>query len=303
MPGKSNAFEISRKLGLPENLIDAAKQLLSSEDLRFEDVIADAEYHRQVAEKERKLAEEAGRETVRLRDEAEKLRREMEEKRETSLRKAREDARRILEQARRESDAIIGDLKRIKKENRSADAEVNALRKRMEQDIDSLTEGLKQEVDTGEAPKQVKPGDRVRILTIGSEGVVLAPADARGEVQLQAGVMKFKAHISQLRLIKVKEPPKPKATVSTHTDVLTRSVATECDVRGLTLDEALMKVDEFLDQCMMQGLGEVYIIHGKGTGVLRAGIQQELRHHPHVKSFRLGNYGEGESGVSVVTLK
>ena len=228
----------------------------------------------------------------------------MEEKRETTLRKTREDAKRIMEQARRESDTIIAELKRIKKEAKSApDAEVAALRKRMEEGIDSLTEGLKQEVDTGEAPKQVKPGDRVRILTIGSEGVVLAPADAKGEVQLQAGVMKFKAHISQLRLIKVKEAPKPKATVSTKTDTLTRSVATECDVRGMTLDEALMKVDEFLDQCMMQGLGEVYIIHGKGTGVLRSGIQQSLRHHPHVKSFRLGQYGEGESGVSVVTLK
>lgn len=268
-------------------------------------MIADAEYHRQVAEKERQLAEEANKETIRLRDEAERLRKEMEDKRESTLRKTREDAKRIMEQARRESEAIISDLKRMKKENRSGEAEVNALRKRMEQGIDSLTEGLKQEVDAGAAPKAVKPGDRVRILTIGSEGVVLAPADPRGEVQLQAGVMKFKAHISQLRLIKTPQPAaqKPKASVSAKTDAMARSVATECDVRGMTLDEALMKVDEFLDVCMMQGLGEVYIIHGKGTGVLRSGIQQELRHHPHVKSFRLGAYGEGESGVSVVTLK
>jgi vacuolar-type H+-ATPase subunit H len=120
VPGKSNAFEISRRLGLPENLIENAKELLSGEAVRFEDVIANAEYHRQVAEKEREIAQQASRETVRLRDEAEKLRREMEEKREQSVRKAREEARRILQDARRESEAVISDLKRMKKEAGSA---------------------------------------------------------------------------------------------------------------------------------------------------------------------------------------
>ena len=266
-------------------------------------MIANAEYHRLVAEKERKLAEEASRETIRLRDEAEKLRREMEEKRESTLRKTREDARRIMEQARRESESIISELKRMKKAGIQQDADVNALRKRLEEGVDSLAEGLKQKVDTGMAPKTVKPGDRVSILTIGSEGVVLAAPDAKGEVQLQAGIMKFKAHISQLRLIKSPEPVKPKATVTTQSSAMSRGVHMECDVRGMTLDEAIMKVDDFLDECMMQGLGEVSIIHGKGTGVLRSGIQQELRRHPHVKSFRLGVYGEGENGVTIVTMK
>ena len=302
VPGKSNAFEISRKLGLAENLIDAAKKLLDSNTIRFEDVIANAEYHRQVAEKERQLAEEASRETIRLRDEAEKLRREMEEKRESTLRKTREDARRIMEQAKRESDVIISELKRMKKERSTGDAEVNALRKRMEESVDSLSEGLKTQVDTGLAPKTVKPGDKVNILTIGTEGVVLAPPDARGEVQLQAGIMKFKAHISQLRLLKQPEAKK-QVTISTKTSVMSRDVHMECDVRGKTLDEAILEVDQFLDEAMLQGLGEVSIIHGKGTGVLRSGIQQELRRHPHVKSYRLGVYGEGENGVTVVTLK
>ncbi len=303
VPGKSNAFEISRKLGLPENLIDAAKKLLSTESVRFEDVIANAEYHRQVAERERQLAEEASKETVRLRDEAERLRREMEEKRENSMRKAREDAKRVMEQARREADSIISDLKRLKKSAAAPDAEINALRKRMDESVDSLSEGLRQKVDTGVAPKTVKPGDQVEILTIGSQGTVLSSPDARGEVQLQAGIMKFKAHISQLRLLKQPAASAKQTSVTARTGAMERSVGMECDVRGMALDEALMAVSQYLDMAVLQGLGEVSIIHGKGTGVLRSGIQQDLRRHPHVKSYRLGVYGEGESGVTIVTLK
>ena len=306
VPGKSNAFEISRKLGLPENLIADAKKLLSAETIRFEDVIANAEYHRQVAERERQLAEAAAKETVKLRDEAEKLRREMEERRESTLRKTREDARRIMENTRRESEGILADLKRMKKNAAAAgpDNDANAVRRRIEANIDDLSEGLKQKVDDATmAPKTVKPGDQVRILTLDSEGTVLSAPDARGEVQIQAGIMKFKAHISQLRLIKQPDPPKKKTTIHAQTGAMSRTVRMECDVRGKTLDEAILEVDQYLDQAMLAGMGEVSIIHGKGTGVLRSGIQQELRHHPHVKSFRLGVYGEGEDGVTIVTMK
>ncbi|MGN1020994.1 MAG: endonuclease MutS2 [Aristaeellaceae bacterium] len=302
VPGKSNAFEISRKLGLPENLIDAAKELISGENIRFEDVIANAEYHRQVAEREREIAAQASAETVRLRDEAEKLRREMEEKRETVMRKAKEDARRLMEQTRRESESILADLKRMKKEMNSPDAQTNAIRKRIEQGVDSLSEGLTKKVDNTLPPKTVKPGDRVEILTLGQQGTVLAAPDGKGEVQLQAGIMKFKAHLSQLRLIR-EEQPKQKATVHASTGAMTRVVKMECDVRGMTLDEALGAVDQYLNEAVLAGMGEVSIIHGKGTGVLRSGIQQHLKRHMLVKSYRLGVYGEGEDGVTVVTLK
>ena len=168
VPGKSNAFEISRRLGLPENLIDAAKKLLSGDTVRFEDVIANAEYHRQVAERERQIAQEAGKETIRLRDEAEKLRREMESKREQTLRKTREEAKRILEQARRESETVLSELKKMKKNAAAGDGSAAELRRRLENGIDELSEGLKQEEqEDSEAPKSVKPGDRVRILTLG----------------------------------------------------------------------------------------------------------------------------------------
>ena len=305
VPGKSNAFEISRRLGLSENLIEEAKKLLSSDTIRFEDVIANAEYHRQVAERERKIAEDAAAETVKLRNEAERLRREMEEKREQTLRKTREDAKRIMENARQESDAIISELKRLKKQAAMAgDGEVAELRKRMDRGIDELADGLKTALPSeGEAPKHVEAGQKVKVLTLGSEAVVVSPEDAKGEVMVQAGAMKFKIHLSQLRPVKEKKAQAVKTSVSNKTDSMSRSVRMECDVRGMTLDEAIMTVDQYIDGMVMAGVGEVFIIHGKGTGVLRSGIQAELRHHPHVKKIRLGVYGEGEDGVTVVTLK
>ena len=303
VPGKSNAFEISRRLGLPENLIDAAKKLLSSDTVRFEDVIANAEYHRQVAEREREIARQASLETVRLRDEAEKLRREMEEKRETTLRKTREDAKRILSQARQESESILADLKKMRKNAQGDAAGAAELRRRLDREIDDLSEGIRpDQAESSQPPKTVKPGDRVRILTLGAEGTVLSAPDARGEVQLQAGMMKFKANLSQLRM-KEEAPEKEKVTVRAKTGMMTRTVASECDVRGMMLEEALETVERYLDEATLAGLNEVYLIHGKGTGVLRSGIQQDLRKNRHVKSFRRGLYGEGEDGVTVVTLK
>ena len=303
VPGKSNAFEISRRLGLPENLIDAAKKLLSGNAIRFEDVIANAEYHRQVAEKERQLAEEANRETIKLRNEAEQLRREMEQKREQALRKAREDAKHIVDQARRESESVISELKKMKKNAAQGDASVNDLRRRLDKESDALAEGLGQAApDSGEAPKTVKAGDKVKILSLGVEGTVLAPPDEKGEVRLQTGMMKFTAELSQLRLIK-QAPAKEKTTVKAKTGMMTRTVKSECDVRGMNLEEALDAVSLYLDEAVLAGLNEVYVIHGKGTGILRAGIQQDLRKNRHVKSFRRGMYGEGEDGVTVVTLK
>lgn len=302
VPGKSNAFEISQKLGLSEGVIADARALLSKETIHFEDVIANAEYHRQVAEKERALAEEAHRETTRLRDEAERLRREMEGQREKSLRKAKEEARRILENARRESESVLSDLKKMKKDG-GAGHEAAQLRRRLEEGIDQLAEGLKAPAATlTPPPKDLIPGQEVEIVHLGTRGAVLSKPDAKGEVYVQAGIMKLKAHLSQLRLVR-EELPKPKAKTSVSTGAAARTVPMETDVRGCALDEALPQVDQYLDEAVLAGLGEVSIIHGKGTGVLRAGIQQHLKHHPHVKSYRLGVYGEGESGVTVVTLK
>ena len=304
VPGKSNAFEISRRLGLGEEIIEEAKKLLSANDVRFEDVIAGAEYQRQVAEKEREIAEQARAETVRLRNEAEALYREMELRRQNSERKAKEEGRRIVENARREAEDVITQLKKMKKEGAAGrEAEVNALRQRMQQSLDGLSEGLLEKNPTlAPPPKDLKPGDLVDIIHLGTRGTVLSKPDAKGEVQLQAGIMKLKANISQLRLVEQKQPPKKKSTVMVHSQSASRTVRMECDVRGMALDEALIEVEHYLDEAVMAGMNEVAIVHGKGTGTLRAGIQKHLKTYPHVKSFRLGQYGEGETGVTIVTL-
>ncbi|MBQ8537162.1 MAG: endonuclease MutS2 [Clostridia bacterium] len=294
VPGKSNAFEISKKLGLSDAIIDDARELLSKESIRFEDVIANAEYHRQVAEKERALAEEASRETSRLRDAAERLRQEMEQQREKNLRKAKEEAKRILENARRESEEVIADLKKMKKQGMTPGHEAAQLRKRLEEGIDQLSEGLQMPTtNVTPPPKDVKVGQLVEIIHLNTKGTVLSKPDQKGEVQIQAGIMKMKVHLTQLRLVK-EEAPKPKTKTFVKTGAASRTVPMELDVRGCALDEALPQVDQYLDEAVLAALGEVSIIHGKGTGILRAGIQQHLKRHPHVKSYRLGVYGEGE---------
>ena len=309
IPGKSNAFDISKKLGLEEAIIEDAKQLLSGEQVRFEDVIANAEYHRQIAEKERQIAEEARAEMVSIRNQAERERERLEKQRDEAIRKAKEQARRILEDARRESETLIAELRRMKKEGAGTpEHEIQKLKSRLNENIDAVSEALTMPVDrVSPPPKNLRPGDRVRIVHLGTEATVLAAPDAKGEVQLQAGVMKLKVHVTQLQMPK-EEPAgtkaqKKKGGVRSNVDIAARAVRQELDIRGMAVDEALPEVDKFLDDAMLSGLGEVSIIHGKGTGVLRAGVQDALRRNPRVKSYRLGVYGEGESGVTVVTLK
>ena len=302
IPGKSNAFEISRKLGLPESYIDASKELLSKEDIRFEDVIANAEYHRQIAERERAIAEETRRETVKLRNEAEKLRAEIEQSREKSLKKAKEEARRIMENAKRESEGILRELKAMKKQAATPEHEVQKLKKRMEEGIDALSEGLSEKSSVNfTPPKTVRVGESVEIVHLGTKGTVLSTPDRNGEVQIQAGIIKMKAHLSQLKVVEAEKPQKSR--VINKVSAAKASVPMEVDVRGMTLEEAIGAVDIYLADATLGGLNEVSIIHGKGTGVLRTGIQRHLKSHMNVKKYRDGMYGEGEQGVTVVTLK
>ncbi len=304
IPGKSNAFEISRKLGLSEEIIGAAKEWLSGEPIRFEDVITTAEMHRQTAERERELAEEAHNETVRLRDQAEQERKKLEEQREKLLRKAREDARRILHSAQAEAEGIIRDLKKAAQEQNAKDREILEARRKLQGDLDKLAEPMAKESAASEgAPlKSVTLGQTVRIPSLGCTGSVLTLPDKNGEVQLQVGLMKMKQPLSALRTAAQSDAPK-KEKGRRAIKVAAPQVSLELDVRGQLPEEALDNVDKYLDDCMMAGVSEVSIVHGKGTGVLRSEISQHLRHHPHVAEFRLGRYGEGETGVTIVTLK
>ena len=301
VPGKSNAFEISRKLGLPEEIIDSAKEKLSGDQVRFEDVIANAEYHRQIAEKERKLAEEAHLETQRLRDEAEKLRSDLAAHRERDLRKAKDEARRILQRAQRESEQLIADLKK-KNSGELKEHELHAMRARLQSAIDENSEKIEVPAGVGEVPKTVQIGDTVELTNLGTKATILTLPDSRGECTVQAGALKLKAKLKDMRTAQPDKPKKqPKAASRLH--VSARPVETECDVRGCNLEEALMAVDLFLDGAVLNRLRTVSIIHGKGTGILRAGIHKHLKTHSAVKEFRLGRYGEGEDGVTIVTLK
>ncbi|MDR3051867.1 MAG: endonuclease MutS2, partial [Oscillospiraceae bacterium] len=310
IPGKSNAFEISQRLGLPEEIIERARQLLSHEQIRFEDVIANAEYHRQIAQREREIAEQARQEMIRMREEAEAQRKKLEESRERDIRKAKEEARRILERARGESETIIAELHRLKKEGaHTPEHEVQKLKQRLQQGLGEVQDALAQPVTRVTAPpRDLKPGDTVRVVHLGNDGTVLSPPDAKGEVRLQIGVMKMTAHLSQLELKEeasaVKDAkPGGKVQVRSMVDIQHRAIAREIDLRGMALDEALGEVDKFLDNAVLSALVEVQLIHGKGTGVLRAGIHTHLKKHPHVKNYRLGKYGEGEEGVTIVTLR
>ena len=302
VPGKSNAFEISRRLGLPENIIDHAKEWLSGEQIRFEDVITTAEMSRQSAERERQLAEEAHNETVRLRDQAEQERKKLEEQRERILRQAREDARRVLHSAQAEAEGIIRDLKKAES---SKGKEVLEARHRLDKKLDDMAEPMvkSQNATEGAALTKVTLGQTVMIPSLGCTGSVLALPDKNGDVQLQVGLMKMKQPLSALRSAGKTDAPKKEKGGKRTVSMAARQVPLEIDVRGQLPEEAIDNVDKYLDDCMMAGLSEVSIVHGKGTGVLRSEISQHLRRHPHVAEFRLGRYGEGETGVTIVTLK
>ena len=301
VPGKSNAFEISRKLGLPDYLIASAGERLTKDQVRFEDVIANAEYHRQIAEKERALAEQAHIETTRLRDEAEKLQREMASRREDEMKKAKADARKLLLKAQREAEGIISELKQVRANASVKEHELHELRGRLQGQIDETSETIQPIAGSGKAPETVNIGDTVELLSLGAKATVLVKPDVKGECTVQVGAMKLKANLKDMRM---SAPDKPaKARGASRVSVMPREVERECDVRGLNTEEAVLAIDMFLDGAVLNKLHEVYVIHGKGTGVLRAGVQKHLKGHPAVAEYRLGKYGEGEDGVTVVSLK
>ena len=310
VPGKSNAFEISRKLGLHEEIIKNASERLTQNQIRFEDVIANAEYHRQIAEKERQMAEQAHMETQKIRAEAEKERQKLEMQRDEMLKKARDDAKKVLLKAQNESERLIAELKRAKSQSSLKEHELHALRASLQSEIDELGEkNVPREASESERVKTVKVGDRVQLLSLGTNATVLTLPDAKGELSVQAGAMKLKASIKDLALARPEPKPDiksryaPKKAVTSGVKVSPRRAEMECDLRGMTVEEALTRMEIFLDDARLNGLKTVSIIHGKGTGALRSAVHVQLRRIPDVDSFRLGQYGEGEDGVTIVTLK
>lgn len=303
IPGKSNAFEISSRLGLPNSIIDKAKGFLKGEDVRFEDIISSAQSQHRIAEEERKMAEEARAELEKLRADAERERRKLDEDRNRLQAKAKEDAKRIVADTKREMEKLIVEIRSIKDIDRSAaDRVIQTARDTLRATETAVNEkeAIKKE-DNTKPPKTVRAGDTVNIVTLDQKATVLSAPDSKGEVMVQAGVMKLNVKLKDIRLIEEK-----KAAAPTSGKVglgAGKQVGLELDVRGMLVDEANIMVDRYLDDAYNAGLSEVNIIHGKGTGALRAGVQAFLKRHPLVKGYRMGSYGEGDAGVTVVTLK
>ena len=301
IPGKSNAFEISKRLGMSDYIIENAREYLTKQDVDFENVLATAESEKHKAEKEREEAENARRELDALRADMRSERKKFEtEKAELKL-KAKEEARRIVADARREMEAVIAELRLLKNiDQRAADREIQKARDAMREKDASLYETVQEKkLIEGSAPKFVSPGQTVKIVSLDKEGTVLGKAK-NGEVPVQVGIIKLNVSLSDLR--EVESSANASSSVKVEYSV-GNTVGLELDIRGMMVDDAKPVVDRYLYDCKRQGLNEVSIIHGKGTGALRAGIQAYLKTHPKVKSFRNGNYGEGDFGVTVVTLK
>jgi len=309
IPGKSNAFAISKKLGLSEEILQTARHFLKQEDIRFEDILNELESNRKNAEEQKKKAEEARMEAEKLKHEIEEQKLKINMQKDKILKEAREEARKILIEAREEATKIIEELKKAQKEQQQAE-QVRAIeeaRRKLKNKIDCVEDALVQSLMPNQSfvksPEHLKPGDTVLVVSLNQKATVLEPPDSKGEVLIQAGIMKINVHISNLRLADEQKEYAGKTGIGKISVSKAQKATTEADVRGMCLEEALQYVDKFLDDSVIANLPSVTIIHGKGTGILRSGIHRFLKNDSRVKSYRLGKYGEGETGVTIVELK
>ncbi len=311
MPGRSNAFAILERLGMEASVIQRAKELVSSDNARFEQVVDQLQLARQELEEQREKAAVLRAQAEQAIGQAEKRLRQVEAEREKELQKAREQAKHLVERAREQSDRMLGEMEETKKsltgQNaaemlRRARAQAKAGMKSLEDTADPVSERM----DAGYTlPRPLRVGDRVLLSDIDKKGTVLSVPDQNGNVMVQAGIIKTRVKVETLRLLEQEKESRP-AAPAVRRGVESRAVrktATELDLRGKAADEALMELDSFLDQAIMGGMETVTIIHGKGTGVLRSAVRQHCRRHPSVRTFRPGVYGEGEDGVTVAELK
>ena len=315
VPGKSNAFAISRRLGLSDDVINRANELLSDEDVKFEDVITDLEENRAKAVSERETYERMKREITALKEAVEKERIKLKENKARVMEEAHREAKVLIMEAKEEANKIIRDLERMRIEGiktADLDEKVSKSREKLKKKEDNIDRAIsradKPKKTFRELVKNLKVGETVRIISVGETATVLKEQKKGDEtVRVQAGIIKMDVHITDLERVKDNSTKElaDKYVASTRSSFAskTKDVSTEIDVRGQMLEEAIMNVEKFLDDCYLAGLSPVSVIHGKGTGVLRKGIGEMLRKHKYVKSHRMGRYGEGETGVTIVELK
>ena len=312
IPGKSNAFAISRRLGLPDEVIADAQSQMSRDSVRFEDVLTQLEEKRQALEKREQEADRLYRQREEDARKAREFREQMQRAKENARSRGEAEAKRILRDARSASDAVFAELEKMRKEQAKAERTLNAnearaeLRRQLNEAEDAID---KRDARSEPIPKPSRPiqkGDLVEIPGVGTPAEVVS-VGSDGTLQLKAGILKMKAKAKEVRLIEdderaamKKKAPKPMRTTVTG---LHTAASRELDIRGMETLEAESVVETFLSSAVMGHLETVTIIHGKGTGALRKAVHDILRRNKNVKSFRLGVYGEGENGVTVVTLK
>ena len=305
IPGKSNAFAISRKLGLSETILKEAIDLVGQSDKDFEDVLSQLEQQRQQMERARVDAERLRMETEKIKQQSEEFRKQIETERDKALERARAEAQEIINDARRTANAASEEIKQLKKQladhadTQGINQRQAELRRSLNKAEDKLRAG-KKEVQRPEPSRPVLVGDTVELLKLGTKASVIA-INKDGSYQLQAGVLKMTAKPDEVYLLENHNPYKQKAARPVHSgrEMKLAPAATEVDLRGMDSVEAVCVLERFLDEAFRSNARTVRIIHGKGTGVLRSAVQQSLRKNKFVKKFRLGVYGEGEDGVTI----
>jgi len=309
IPGKSNAFAISRRLGLGEDIIEDAKKRISSDSASFEATIEKLEQTRLLLEKDRNEAAQKLRQAEENAKKSAFLRAELEVRLEKADTKARREAERIISDARSTAEEVFRQLDDMKKrENELDDAQrINEARSELRRRLNLSEEALRPAVAAVEEDKKserpVKPGDTVQIKSMGMKAEVISVSPDR-VLTLRAGIMNVTAKEDEVLIIEgLSNSGKKKTSAGAGTQLRMMRVGSQEDLRGMVAIEAVAVAEQYLDSAVMAKLSSVTIIHGKGTGALRAAVQQMLRRNKHVKSFRLGRYGEGETGVTVVELK
>ncbi|MBQ1214802.1 MAG: endonuclease MutS2 [Firmicutes bacterium] len=308
VPGRSNAFEISKKLGLDDHIVERAGTLLERGDIQFEDVITKIEQDRKAAEAERDEAILLNIEMKRQKEKLEEKAQRLEEQKDKILSRAREEAADMIKEARELSDRVAKELRQMEKLRNSGeiDRRHDKIRGELREASGKYREKVKAvENDAPVNPNLLKIGDRVKVLTVDQKGNVLTLPDSKGDLQVQVGLLKLTVNLKNIS--KIQENGSTKEVVKQKYGALYRSkaqsVSISCNVIGKTLDEAEDIVDKYLDDAFMAGLKEVSVIHGRGAGILREGLQKMMKRHKHVASYRKGAYNEGGDGVTVVTLK
>ena len=302
VPGKSNAFAISRRLGLPEDIIKKAQDMVSENDQNFEDVLNLLEQQRQKMEAARIEAEQLRLQTLQQKEKSDAYYAEIKREREKAVQKARQEAQGILDEARRSANAVHDELKQLRKQMRAAGGidGVNEKQAALRRQLNEAEEKLRPQQAPVQRPaptREIRVGDTVELLKLGTRASVLA-INKDGSYQLQAGIMKVNARPDEVYLLE--QPPAAQHYIrQTQRELRNEQMSPELDLRGMDSLEAVSVLQGFLDRAAMANLSSVRIIHGKGTGVLRKAVQQELKRSKYVKRFRLGTYGEGEDGVTI----